>query len=99
MTETIQLEERDNRSFRKDVMKNSLILSLGIVFLASACAPVVVGPPGAAPGVVVAVEDRPYYVHGPYYVEHGHRWVWVHGHWAWHHHHRVWIHGRYVVRD
>ena len=81
-------------------MKKTLILSLGIVLLISACAPVVVGPSGPPPtaGVVVAVDDRPYYVRGPYYLERGRRWVWVNGHWGWRHHHRVWIHGRYVLR-
>jgi hypothetical protein len=78
-------------------MKGSLIVSLGVAMLASACAPVVVGPP-PGPGVVVAVEDRPYYVRGPYYFEHGRHWVWVGGHWGHRHHHRIWIHGRYVVR-
>ena len=81
-------------------MKKYLILSLGVVLLVGACAPVVVEPTGPPPpvGVVVAVEDRPYYVRGPFYLEHGRRWVWVNGHWGWRHHHRVWIHGRYVFR-
>ena len=48
--------------------------------------------------VVVAVDDRPYYARGPYYIEHGRRWVWVNGHWGRRHGHRVWIHGRYLVR-
>ncbi|MEO6969553.1 MAG: hypothetical protein ABI217_01495 [Chthoniobacterales bacterium] len=80
-------------------MKRSLILSLGVVMLTGACAPVVVGPPpGPAPGVVIAVEDRPYYVRGPYYIEHGRRWAWVRGHWGHRHGKRFWIHGRYVLR-
>ena len=78
-------------------MKRSLILLLGVVMLSGACAPVVVGP-GHAPGVYVAVDDRPYYVRGPFYIESGRRWVWVHGHWGHRHGRRIWIHGRYVLR-
>ena len=48
--------------------------------------------------LVIAVGDRPYYTHGPFYVEGGVRWEWVPGHWAIRHHQRVWIHGRYVRR-
>jgi hypothetical protein len=44
------------------------------------------------------VEDQPYYVHGPYYVDHGHRWVWAGGHWGHRHGRRIWVHGHYVVR-
>ena len=79
-------------------MKRSLILLLGVVMLASACAPVVYAPPGPQPGVVVAVEDQPYYVRGPYYIEHGRRWVWIGGHWGHRHGRRIWIHGHYVLR-
>jgi hypothetical protein len=78
-------------------MKKSLIILLGVVLCTAACAPVVVGPTPRA-GFVVAVDDRPYYAHGPYYIEHGRRWVWVNGHWARRHGHRIWIHGRYVLR-
>jgi hypothetical protein len=80
-------------------MKSWLILLLGMVTLLSACAPApYYGPAAPPPGVVVAVEDRPYYVRGPYYVEHGRRWVWVAGHWGHRHGRRVWIHGHYSVR-
>jgi len=80
-------------------MKSWLILLLGLVTLLSACAPAPYYGPAAPPtGVVVAVEDRPYYVRGPYYIEHGHRWVWVGGHWGHRHGRRVWIHGHYAVR-
>ena len=47
--------------------------------------------------VSVAVGDRGYYVHGPYYYVGPTRYVWVPGHWARRHHHRVWIHGYYVI--
>ncbi len=81
------------------IMKSWLILLLGLVTLLSACAPApYYGPAAPPPGVVVAVEDRPYYVRGPYYIEHGHRWVWVGGHWGHRHGRRVWIHGHYAVR-
>lgn len=79
-------------------MKKSLILLLGILLGAGACAPVVVGPPVPPTGVVVAVGDRPYYTHGPYYAYHGRRYVWVAGHWSHRYGQRVWIHGRYVLR-
>jgi len=78
-------------------MKLYIAALLGVLLWTGGCAPVVVGPPPPPPGVVVAVEDRPYYVHGPYYVVQGRRWVWVAGHWRIVHHHRVWIHGRYVI--
>ena len=78
-------------------MNKLLLLSLGAVLLIGACAPVVYGP-GPQPGYVVAVEDRPYFTRGPYYIEHGRRWAWIRGHWARRHGVRVWIHGAYVVR-
>ncbi len=79
-------------------MKPYLMILLGVVLCTNACAPVVVqGPPPPA-AVAIEVGDRPYYVHGPYYVERGRRWVWVAGHWAFRGHHRVWIHGHYVLR-
>jgi hypothetical protein len=77
--------------------KTWVLFLIGVVLSIDACAPVaVVGPPPRA-GIVVAVEDRPYYVRGPYYVAHGRRWVWVSGHWAWRHYRRVWVHGHYVL--
>ena len=80
-------------------MKSWLILFLGLVTLLSACAPApYYGPAAPPPGVVVAVEDRPYYVRGPYYIEHGRRWVWVGGHWGHRHGRRVWVHGHYALR-
>ena len=83
-------------------MKKFLILAVGAVLGVDACAPYYAPPAPPPPGPVVtgvvAVEDRPYYVHGPYYIVQGQRWVWVHGHWGWHHGRRVWIHGRYVLR-
>jgi len=47
--------------------------------------------------LAIAVGDRAYYVHGPFYYVEPARYVWVRGHWAWRHHHRVWIHGYYVI--
>jgi hypothetical protein len=79
-------------------MKKSLIFLLGIVLCIGACAPVVYGPPVAPGGVVVAVGDRPYYTRGPYYIEHGRRYVWVRGHWGRRNGHRVWVPGHYVLR-
>ena len=89
----------------KTDMKKLLFVSLLALLAVDACAPYYAGPPAPPPppgpvvgGVTVAVEDQPYYVHGPYYYVRGQRWVWVHGHWAWRHGRRVWVHGRYVVR-
>ncbi|MGH8093111.1 MAG: hypothetical protein ACREIF_06530 [Chthoniobacterales bacterium] len=85
-------------------MKKMFILSLAVALSVAACAPYAYVPPGPPPpgpivgGVTVAVGDQPYYVHGPYYIEHGRRRVWVNGHWGHRHGQRVWIHGRYVVR-
>jgi WXXGXW repeat (2 copies) len=54
-------------------------------------------PLAPAKGVVVsvAVGDRPYYVHGPWYYAGHRRYVWIPGHWGWRHHRQVWIHGHY----
>lgn len=80
-------------------MKLTLIILLGITLFTSAC---VVGPPVPPPpvsgGFVVAVEDRPFYSRGPYYIEQGRRYVWVNGHWARRNGRRVWVHGHYVLR-
>lgn len=54
--------------------------------------------PLAPAAVVVDVNDRPYYIHGPgYYIGHVY-YVWVPGHWARRHGQRVWIHGHYAPR-
>jgi hypothetical protein len=76
------------------------VVSLGATLSLSGCAVDVVGPPvpPPPPGVVIAVEDRPYYVHGPWYVVYGHRYYWVGGHWRTYHHGRVWVHGTYRRR-
>jgi len=87
-------------------MKRLAIILLGAAaLLDGACAPYYYGPdyyaaapPPPAPGVVVAVGDQPYYVHGPYYSYGGRRYVWVAGHWGHRYGRRVWIHGRYVIR-
>ncbi len=83
-------------------MKKSLFILMGIALSAGACAPVAYSPGYgagyASPGYVVAVGDRPYYTRGPYYIEHGRRYVWVRGHWGRRHGQRVWIPGRYMVR-
>lgn len=80
-------------------MKPYLMILLGVVLCTDACAPVVVeGPPPPAAAVAVEVGDQPYYVHGPYYVVHGRRSVWVRGRWVFRAHRRVWVHGYYVAR-
>ncbi|MGI8889438.1 MAG: hypothetical protein ACR2G0_01460 [Chthoniobacterales bacterium] len=81
-------------------MNLSLIALLAITLCTSAC---VVGPPvavapGPGPTFAVAVEDRPYYVRGPYYLEQGRRYGWVNGHWSRRHGRRVWVHGHYALR-
>jgi len=50
-----------------------------------------------AQSIHVELGDRPYYSRGPYYVEHGYRWVWVPGHYSEYRHH--WVHGHYVRRE
>lgn len=44
--------------------------------------------------VSVEIGDRPYFTHGPRYVERGYEYVWAPGHWA--DHRSRWIHGHYV---
>lgn len=90
-------------------MKKSLVILLAVILGSSACAPVY-GPPVYGPGpvygaqpvvsgsYVVAVDDRPYYNRGPYYVHRGVRYVWAPGHWSHRYGRRVWIHGKYVIR-
>ena len=46
----------------------------------------------------IAIGDRPYYNHGPWYWNGGVRWYWIPGHWGWRHHHQVWIPGHYAPR-
>jgi WXXGXW repeat (2 copies) len=52
----------------------------------------------AKAAIVVDVNDRAYYVHGPGYYVGPRYYVWVPGHWAWRHHARIWIHGHYSLR-
>ena len=82
-------------------MKTSLALLLGITLCSGGCTAYVAGPPPppvvAGPAVGVVVEDRPYYIHGPYYYSRGARYVWVAGHWDYRRGQRVWIHGHYVA--
>ena len=73
-------------------MKNKLAM-LGAALLCISG----VAPTANAVAISIAVGDRGYYVHGPFYYVGPTRYVWVRGHWAWRHHHRVWIHGHYVV--
>ena len=79
-------------------MKKSLTILLGAVLVLGGCAPVVYGPAGPRAGFVVAVGDRPYYTRGPYYIQHGRRYVWIRGHWGRRNGQRLWMPGRYVVR-
>ena len=71
-------------------------LLIALIVAAGALAPAAVTSVQAQ-GLHIEIGDRPYYNHGPYYVHHGRRMVWVPGHWT--HHHHVWVHGQYVVRD
>ena len=86
------------RPTRDPHMKKLLIPLFGILLCTSSCVVETPGPPLPGPRVVVAVEDRPYYVRGPYYLERGHRYVWLSGHWVRRHGRRVWVHGHYVLR-
>ena len=69
----------------KIVLILAALLSLGTLLSAKAA-------------IVVDVNDRPYYIHGPGYYVGPRYYVWVPGNWGWRHHHRVWIHGHYAVR-
>ena len=75
----------------------TLTILLGVLICAATLAPIGVTD-AASVGVEIAIGDRPYYTHGPFYVEDGVRWVWVPGHWGVRHHKRVWIHGHYARR-
>jgi len=73
-------------------MKSKLGMLCAVLLCMSGMAPT-----ANAVAISIAVGDRAYYVHGPFYYVGPTRYVWVRGHWAWRHHHRVWIHGYYVV--
>ena len=77
-------------------MKRTTTILLSALLLAGALWPVAMA--NAAADIVISVGDRPYYTHGPFYVENNVRWEWVPGHWSTRHHKRVWVHGRYVRR-
>ena len=70
--------------------------------MATACTGYVAGPvvggPGyyGGPGIAIAVEDRPYYVHGPRYISRGQSYRWVGGHYVFRGGQRVWVHGHYA---
>jgi hypothetical protein len=78
-------------------MKRTLITLIGVLIGIATLTPVAVTNAASA-SVEIAIGDRPYYTHGPYYVENGVRWEWVPGHWATKHHKRVWVHGHYARR-
>ena len=71
---------------------------IAVLLAALVCAGAMVPKSAEALTIDIAIGDRPYYTHGPWYWHHGVRWYWVHGHWAWRHHHRVWIPGHYAPR-
>ena len=51
---------------------------------------------GSSASVVVAVQDRPYYTHGPGYYVGGVYYAWRPGHWS-RRHPGVWVPGHYVL--
>ncbi len=68
----------------------SVLLAAGVIFPAALT---------SAAEVTISIGDRPYYTHGPFYLENGARWEWVPGHWSGKRHkNRVWVHGHYVRR-
>ncbi|HEY2801430.1 MAG TPA: hypothetical protein VGI85_12600 [Chthoniobacterales bacterium] len=87
-------------------MKKSLILLLGVTLSCGACTGYIAGPVpppgpgyyGPSGGVAIAVEDRPYYVHGGGYYSRGMHYRWVGGHWVYRGHRRHWVHGHYIGR-
>ena len=83
-----------------------LLILVSVAIAGVACTGPYYGPGYAGPGpyydsgygssasVVVAVQDRPYYTHGPgYYVGRAY-YVWRPGHWS---RRGVWIPGHYVL--
>jgi hypothetical protein len=75
-------------------MKYKLAILLAALVFAGAMTP----KSADAFTVEIAIGDRPYYNHGPWYWNHGVRWYWIPGHWGWRHHHQVWIPGHYAPR-
>jgi hypothetical protein len=51
---------------------------------------------GSSASVVVTVQDRPYYTHGPGYYVGGSYYAWRPGHWS-RRHPGVWVPGHYVL--
>lgn len=77
-------------------MRKVTTVLMGVLFSASLLVPATLTN---AAELTIAIGDRPYYTHGPHYVESGVRWVWVPGHWANKKgHKKVWIHGHYAKR-
>jgi len=71
---------------------------LAVLLAALSCAGAIVPKSAEAFRIDIAVGDRPYYNHGPWYWNNGVRWYWIPGHWGWRYHHRVWIQGHYAPR-
>jgi len=76
-------------------MKYKLAVLLGAILCAGG---VMVPKTAEALRIDIAIGDRPYYLHGPWYYNNGVRWYWIPGHWAWRHHHQVWVPGHYAPR-
>jgi hypothetical protein len=71
---------------------------IALLLAALSCAGAMLPKSAEALRIDIAIGDRPYYVHGPWYWNHGVRWYWIPGHWGWRHHHQVWIPGHYAPR-
>jgi len=75
-------------------MKYKLAILLAALVFAGAMTP----KNAEAFRIDIAIGDRPYYTHGPWYWNHGVRWYWIPGHWGWRHHLQVWVQGHYAPR-
>jgi hypothetical protein len=73
-------------------MKYKVAVLLG----ALVCAGAMVPKSAEALRIDIAIGDRPYYKHGPWYWHGRVKWYWIPGHWR--HHHHVWIPGHYAPR-
>jgi hypothetical protein len=71
---------------------------LAVLLAALVCAGATIPSTAEALRIDIAIGDRPYYLHGPWYWNNGVRWYWIPGHHSWRHHHLVWIPGHYAPR-
>lgn len=107
-TERAEAEKEEAATKTRRHLSSFLLAALLLAIAVGGCGGPYYGPGYAGPGpyygpgygssasVVVAVEDRPYYTHGPgYYVGRSY-YAWRPGHWS-RRHPGVWVPGHYVL--